>query len=132
MTRYMFEPSYLMVKCDPKFGKYMACSIMYKGDVVARDINAAIINLRTNKRIQFVDWCPSGFRVAMSQKMPTYVRGGDLIRVMRESVMIANTTAMNDRFSNLAHRFDLMYKKRAFMHWYLQEGMEEQKFVEAR
>ena len=46
--------------------------------------------------------------------------------------MTANTTSINDRFSNLAYQFDLMYKKRAFLHWYLQEGMEEQKFIEAR
>ena len=83
LTRSMFERSSLMVKCDPRYGKYMACAIMYVGDVVARDINAAIRNLRDNKKIEFVDWCPRGFKVAMGLKWPTYVRGGDLKRVMR-------------------------------------------------
>ena len=30
------------------------------------------------------------------------------------------------------HKFDLMYAKRAFVHWYGGEGMEEGEFSEAR
>ena len=29
-------------------------------------------------------------------------------------------------------KFDLMYSKRAFVHWYVGEGMEEGEFTEAR
>ncbi len=34
--------------------------------------------------------------------------------------------------SRLDHKFDLMYAKRAFVHWYVGEGMEEGEFSEAR
>lgn len=30
------------------------------------------------------------------------------------------------------HEFDLMYVRRAFVHWYVREGMEEWKFSDAR
>ena len=35
-------------------------------------------------------------------------------------------------WSRLNHKFDLMYAKRAFVHWYVGEGMEEGEFSEAR
>ena len=35
-------------------------------------------------------------------------------------------------WSHLNHKFDLLYSKRAFVHWYIGEGMEEGEFSEAR
>lgn len=46
--------------------------------------------------------------------------------------MLSNTTAIAEAFSRLDYKFDLMFKKRAFVHWYVGEGMEEGEFSEAR
>ena len=54
-----------MVKCDPRHGKYMACCMLYRGDVVPKDVNAAIATIKTKRSIQFVDWCPTGFKVGL-------------------------------------------------------------------
>jgi tubulin alpha len=35
-----------MVKCDPRMGKYMACCMLYRGDVVPKDVNAAIAQIK--------------------------------------------------------------------------------------
>eukprot|EP00439_Symbiodinium_sp_Y106_P010678 s8042_g1.t1 len=94
----------MMVKCDPRHGKYMACCMMYRGDVVPKDVNAAVATIKTKRTIQFVD---SGLHLRMS---------------------------LNPRevFSRIDHKFDLMYSKRAFVHHYVGEGMEEGEFSEAR
>ena len=115
----------MMIKCDPRHGKYMACSLMYRGDVVTKDISGGILDIKNKKTIQFVDWCPTGFKVGINSRAPTVVPGGDLGKSMRAACMISNTTSVSELFGRINHKFDLMYAKRAFVHWYVGEGMEE-------
>ena len=63
ITQACFEPGNQMVKCDPTKGKYMAVCLLYRGDVVPKDVNASIASIKTQKSINFVDWCPTGFKV---------------------------------------------------------------------
>ena len=117
ITNACFEPANQMVKCDPRKGKYMACCLLYRGDVVPKDVNAAIAGVKAKKTVQFVDWCPTGFKVGINYQPPTVVPGGDLAKVPRALCMLSNTTAIAEAWARLDHKFDLMYAKRAFVHW---------------
>lgn len=75
ITNELFEPQNMMVKCDPHHGKYMSCTLMYRGDVVPSDVNTAIKNIKSKKSIKFVDWCPTGFKVGINYQPPTVVPG---------------------------------------------------------
>ncbi|KAF7288269.1 Tubulin alpha chain [Mycena chlorophos] len=86
---------------------FLACALLFRGDVVPKDVSAAVnAVIKTKRTIQFGDWCPTGFKLGICNEPPSYVPGGDLAK------------------------FDLLYSKRAFVHWYAGEGMEE--FSEAR
>lgn len=132
LTNAAFEPTSMMAKCDPRHGKYMACCLMYRGDVVPREVSAAVANIKNKSSVQFVDWCPTGFKCGINYQPPTQVPGGDLAEVNRALCMLSNTTAIAEVFSRIDHKFDLMYSKRAFVHWFVGEGMEEGEFSEAR
>ena len=121
-----------MAKCDPRHGKYMACCMMYRADVVPKDVNVSVATIKTKRTIQFVDWCPTGFKCGINYQPPTIVPGGDLAKVMRAVCMISNSTAIAEVFSRLDHKFDLMYTKRAFVHWFVGEVMAEGEFQEPR
>mmetsp|Transcript_17460 Transcript_17460/g.49090 ORF Transcript_17460/g.49090 Transcript_17460/m.49090 type:complete len:455 (+) Transcript_17460:168-1532(+) len=132
ITTALFEPGNMLAKCEPRRGKYMAVCIMYRGDVVPKDVSHSIQTIKTKRTIQFVDWCPTGFKCGINSEPPTVVPSGDLAKVPRAACMLSNTTAIGDVFHRMDHKFDLMYAKRAFVHWYVGEGMEEGEFAEAR
>ncbi|XP_050574439.1 tubulin alpha-1C chain-like isoform X1 [Bombus affinis] len=132
ITNSCFEPNHQMVNCDPRRGKYMAVCMLYRGDVVPKDVNAAIATIKRQKHIQFVEWCPTGFKVGINYQPPTVVPGGDLAKVERAVCCLCNTTAIVEAWARIDNKFDLMYAKRAFVHWFVGEGMEEGEFAEAR
>ncbi|CAG9321094.1 unnamed protein product [Blepharisma stoltei] len=132
ITSRCFEPIYMMAKCDPGNGKYMAISLMYRGDVVPKDVSASIAWMKSRRSINFVDWCPTGLKCGINYESPTVIIGGDIAKMSRSALMVCNHTAISEVFSRINGEFDLMYKKKAFVHWYTAEGMEESEFAEAR
>ena len=52
--------------------------------------------------------------------------------MQRAVCSLTNTTAVCEAWARLDHKFDVMYAKRAFVWWYVSEGMEEGEFTEAR
>ncbi|EPY80527.1 Tubulin alpha-6 chain isoform 1-like protein [Camelus ferus] len=51
ITNACFELASQMVKCDSCHGKYMACCLLYCGDVVPKDVNAATATIKTKSII---------------------------------------------------------------------------------
>eukprot|EP01029_Cantina_marsupialis_P018577 TRINITY_DN427_c0_g1_i4.p1 TRINITY_DN427_c0_g1~~TRINITY_DN427_c0_g1_i4.p1 ORF type:complete len:440 (+),score=128.19 TRINITY_DN427_c0_g1_i4:192-1511(+) len=127
----LFKPSSMMVKCNPQNGKYMTCCLMYRG-ISSMDVGVSFYNIKAKRIVQFVDWTPTGLKFDMNYQQPTVIPGGDLIAPVQACCMLGNSSAINDVFSKIEHKFDLMYSKRAFVHWYTKEGMEESEFSEAR
>ncbi|KAL3309655.1 Tubulin alpha-3C/D chain [Cichlidogyrus casuarinus] len=128
ITKAVFEPRNTLLSLDPRKGKYMAVVIMYRGDIDSVQCNTAIQKIKASKSVRFVDWCPTGFKVDINHQPVTVVPKGDLAPALRSCTALANTTAVGNALDICCQKFKKLYAKKAFVHWYVQEGMEEATF----
>jgi len=113
--------------------KYMAISLNYRGQVMSQEANGTVQWVKQQGKVSFVEWCPTGFKIGLNNQPPTSVENDDMAVAARTAVMIGNNIAVNRVFSErLSKKYDMMYSQRAYVHWYVGEGMEEGEFSEAR
>merc|ERR1712003_216705 len=130
---------------DPVEDKYMAISLNYRGEIKSKEANTTVQWLKQNNKVSFVEWCPTGFKIGLNNEPPAMVKGEVYdeekkmvpLELMAESarnvVMIGNNVAVSRVFTErITKKYDMMYSQRAFVHWYVGEGMEEGEFSEAR
>ncbi len=118
---------------DAEEDKYMSISVNYRGDVGSKEANATVQWLKTNKKVTFVEWCPTGFKVGLNHMTHCILPEDTLAEFSRTITMSGNNTAISRAFSErICKKYDMMYSQRAFVHWYVGEGMEEGEFDEAR
>jgi len=72
--------------------------------------------MRTRTRHCFGRCC---IQVGINYQPPTIVPGGDLAKVQRAVCMLSNTTAIAEAWARLDRKFDLLFSKRAFVHWFV-------------
>merc|ERR1712048_172924 len=143
ITDTVMQPKSMLIKYtdfDPVEDKYMAVSLNYRGEIKSKEANATVQWLKQNNKMSFVEWCPTGFKIGLNNPPASQIydpNGNDVIDVMakaaRNCVMIGNNVAVSRVFTErIMKKYDLMYAQRAFVHWYVGEGMEEGEFSEAR
>ncbi|MBW0540121.1 hypothetical protein O181_079836 [Austropuccinia psidii MF-1] len=73
---------------------------------------------------QFVEWIPNNVKTAVCDIPPK-----DL---PMSATFIGNTTATQEVYKRLQEQFFSMFRRKAFLHWYTGEGMDEMEFSEAQ
>jgi tubulin alpha len=113
--------------------KYMAISLNFRGEVKSKEVNETIQKVKKQNKVSFVEWMPTGFKVGLNKEVAAGVENDPLADAKNSVVMIGNNIAINRVFSErLSKKYDMMYSQRAYVHWYVGEGMEEGEFSEAR
>jgi tubulin beta len=46
------------------------------------------------------------------------------------ATFIGNSTAIQELFKRISEQFNAMFRRKAFLHWYTGEGMDEMEFTE--
>merc|ERR1711972_1176296 len=149
ITDHVFQPVNMLGKYadfDPVEDKYMAISLNYRGDVKSKEANSTVQWLKQNNKVAFVEWCPTGFKIGLNDvpaaSLPVIDKDDKdfpkseldiMASAERNVVMIGNNVAVSRVFTErITKKYDMMYSQRAFVHWYVGEGMEEGEFSEAR
>merc|ERR1712241_1370091 len=113
--------------------KYMAISLNYRGSVKSQEANGTVQWVKGQGKVSFVEWCPTGFKIGLNNVPAAEKADDDMALAQRNAVMIGNNIAVNRVFTErLSKKYDMMYSQRAYVHWYVGEGMEEGEFSEAR
>nr|VZH98922.1 unnamed protein product [Spirometra erinaceieuropaei] len=132
ITAAAFHRNNQLVNVDLRAGRYMSCCLFYRGDVSPTEINRTLSAIKKKRSMDFVEWCPTGFKSSLSAQPPAVLPGGDLAKLQRAVCVAANTTAIRTAWMKLTANFDLLFSKRAFLHWYLNEGLDFDEFADAR
>lgn len=132
MTNKLFDESSILAKTDIRHGKVLAGCLLYRGDVSPKEVYSSVRGLKENKNILFADVSPHSFKVGMNYHSPVSVPGGDIAKTNRSCTFLGNSTCVAEVYDRICHKFDLPWAKRAFVHWFVGEGMEEGNLVEAR
>ncbi|KAL4488401.1 hypothetical protein ABPG72_019251 [Tetrahymena utriculariae] len=133
MTNQLFQNDFSFINCNINRSIYMACSYMLRGDIVPREALESIQNLKNRKHIKFVDWCSNSFLLGVNsfKPIPIVIEEKSFSSSI-DGCILANSCGVQNIIEFIGSKFDLMYSKRAFVHWHYGEGQSEGDLQEAR
>lgn len=122
LSLQIFNDEFICAACKPTQGKYLASSVLFRGDVKQSDVNDAMATIKEQN--SFVNWIPTGFKISRSEMAPKDSALG--------LVMMGNNSEIVTVFERLCATFDRLWERKAFAHWYTDNGFEEKDIDEAR
>ncbi|XP_012879906.1 PREDICTED: tubulin beta chain-like [Dipodomys ordii] len=123
LTHQMFDAKNMMVSCDPHHGRYLTAAAIFRDRMSMKEVDEQMLNMQNKNSSYFADWIPNNVKTAVCDIPP---RG-----LMMSATFIGNNTAIQEPFKQLSQQFRTMLQRKAFLHWYMAEGMDEMEFTEA-
>merc|ERR1711912_33255 len=123
LTQQMFDAKNMMAACDPRKGRYMTVAAMFRGRISMKEVDEQMLHVQNKNSSFFVDWIPNNVKTAVCDIPP---RG-----LKMSATFVANSTVIQELFKRISDQFTAMFRRKAFLHWYTGEGMDEMEFTEA-
>ncbi|XKL60048.1 hypothetical protein PGB90_001064 [Kerria lacca] len=123
LTKQMFDARNMMVACDPRHGRYLTVAAVFRGKMSMKEVDEQTIFIQNKNSSYFVDWIPNNVKTAVCDIPPCGLK--------MSATFIGNTTAIQELFKRVGEQFAAMFRRKAFLHWYTGEGMDEMEFSEA-
>jgi len=119
-----FSAENMMAATDPRLGRYLTAATYFRGrNISSRDVEDGMLQYQEKHQDQFVEWLPQSVSTALCSVPPA--------GIPISATFIGNTTAVQELFKRTHSQFAAMFRRRAFLHWYTGEGMDEMEFTEA-
>jgi tubulin beta len=113
LTQQAFDAKNMMVAADPRHGRYLTCAILFRGKLSAKEVDESVLNLQNKNSSAFVEWVPNNVKSSICLQPPTGLQ--------MSSVFVGNNTALQETWARVVDQFSLMYRRKAFLHWYTGE-----------
>ncbi|CAG01113.1 unnamed protein product [Tetraodon nigroviridis] len=120
LTQQMFDAKNMMAACDPT---PRALPHLFRGRMSMKEVDEQMLNVQNKNSSYFVEWIPNNVKTAVCDIPP---RG-----LKMAATFIGNSTAIQELFKRISEQFTAMFRRKAFLHWYTGEGMDEMEFTEA-
>ena len=93
---------------------------MFRGkDLSMQEVECQLVKVINKNSAQFVEWIPHNV-MASCCEIPMRM---DSKRA--SATIIANSTSMAEVFRRINEQMKPMFRRKAFLHWYTAEGMDE-------
>merc|ERR1712110_109818 len=87
------------------------------------ELTQQMLNVQNKNSSYFVEWIPNNIKSSVCDIPP---------KGLKMSVtFLGNSTAIQEMFKRVGEQFTAMFRRKAFLHWYTGEGMDEMEFTEA-
>lgn len=123
LTQQLFDSKNMMAASDPKRGRYLTVAAFFRGHVSVKEVEDQMQSVQDRNPGYFVEWIPNNVQTAVCSVPPRDVK--------KSATFVANSTSIQELFRRVSDQFSAMFRRKAFLHWYTNEGMEVTEFAEA-
>ncbi|RWW63054.1 hypothetical protein BHE74_00029796, partial [Ensete ventricosum] len=123
LTQQMWDAKNMMCAADPRHGRYLTASAMFRGRMSTKEVDEQMIAVQNKNSSYFVEWIPNNVKSSVCDIPPT--------GLSMSATFMGNSTSIQEMFKRVSEQFTVMFRRKAFLHWYTGEGMDEMEFTEA-
>lgn len=123
----LFDARCQFTSGDPfMHGKILTASCLIRGQNLSTyETESAILRNLKKRKTSFVEWIPDNVMNTIC-KVPAANLASEV-----SGTFLTNSSVQNKGMESLVGSFEAMFNKKAYVHWYTAEGMDQMEFREA-
>ena len=122
LTTQIFDANHMVSGANMETGRHLAASCLFRGALPPPLVHNHVATLRDKYPSAFVEWVPNNTKYSI-----------DLSFADRKTsaTYMGNSTGIQEVFKRTVAGFAALYRKKAFLHFFKGEGMDELEFQNA-